>query len=246
MAGEKLKDHYRGVFNKTLELVPVLAISANNRVLDPNGRSAGSLSGVLRILGVASFYCFGDVAGFRSYLARASDLKLELCRRAMTGEAIDPSLVTLLCYRDVFNALASGAFDVADEICRNMGRDEKANRKFDHPFDKAMGESVHSVLLERGGITEELRRSVSKPGSKNFEGYCLLLEAIAQRSQTKVQDSLAAMAVGHARFVSKGEFMHTEDRCLNVWGIALLNLAIAKGLEVDEDSEHLPQALLVR
>lgn len=245
MVGEQLKDHYRQVFNSTLELVPVLAASADDRAIDPYGRSAGSLSGIFRILGVASFYCFGDVAGFRSYLARASNLKLDLCRRANAGEPVDLSLVTLLCYRDVLNALASGSFEVAAEICRNMGKDDNASRKFDHPFDRAMGESVRSVLLGEGGTTEGLTKNASKKGGKNFEGYCQLLEGIAQRSQTKVQESLAAMAAGHARLVSRGEFMHTEDRCLNVWGIALLNLANAKGLEVEMNSEHVPKVLLV-
>ena len=68
---------------------------------------------VLRFAGVAEYVANSNVEAFKKYLQEAARIKLKLIMRFDGGEPISESYVSMLSYKSLFNALASGDFVLA-------------------------------------------------------------------------------------------------------------------------------------
>ncbi len=85
---------------------------------DSTGVSLASLMGNLRDIGVADFVLSANIAKFKECLSDAAKVRLRLFERHVNGEPIAASLVAMLSYQEVFDALA-GAISAQQRSSRH-------------------------------------------------------------------------------------------------------------------------------
>jgi hypothetical protein len=98
-----------------------LYVNQSDPAKDKSGSATNSLVGTLRFLAVADYVLKKDIVGFRSKLSEAAGLRSKLFNRFDAGEAISPSYVSMLSYKALCNALASGDLQLANELANHMG-----------------------------------------------------------------------------------------------------------------------------
>lgn len=211
--------------------------------------TAGEISS-LRFLGVAEFVLKKVKASFCQKLKRAAELKLRLFERYEAGERISESYVTMLSYKDVYNALAAGAVEVAQALASHMGGSEKLEKKHDSPFDRALGYAVRAFVLnlpEQMQVrTQNFADVCQQPGNGAFAGYAEVFEALLANDLAAADVGLRHIVEGHKRQSrGSGVFNCTEDEIICVWGTGLANLARNRRLPVQGVPPLIPDELLV-
>ena len=229
---------------------PFLETNAAHPDLDRTGGATRILSGSRRRLGLGEFLLLGDGEVFRRNLAEAARLRLGLVRRHKAGGPIDNSYVSILLYKNAFDALASGDAQLARELCEVLGGRPEIEREHDHPFDLALGYALkHSVL---GDVDEVGRTATILAGlcrvreNADFRGYAQAFEALCTGDQGQIDTAFPAIVKGHRR-QSKGNgvFAGTIDELLCIWGIGLANLCVHRGMRVEIDDPLMPPELIV-
>lgn len=216
---------------------------------DKNGSASCALAGALRLVAVADYLSSHDVAAFRLGLSEAAELYCRLFARFDAGEAISPSYVSMMSYKELLNALAAGNDELARSFAERMGGRQAVETEYDRPFDIALGYSLKSLLAsDNAGAKrwiDEFAASCQEAESRDFQGYAKVLRAILDKDGESVSSGLADVIVGHKR-QSKGSglFKDTEDELLCVWGIGLANLAHMCGVPVHVDDPLIPADLL--
>jgi hypothetical protein len=231
-------------------LLPTKARQAADRSKDPKGAECNLYAGTLRFVGVAEFKVEGRSDAFRSRLKAAAECRLSLFERHEVGEPISPSYLSMLAYRSVLDALASGSWDVATAIARSMGGRPEIEVENDHPFDLAMGYAIKwSVLGARPEMSEwaaRLSEECGKPENANLRGYADALRGICEAKRAAVDAGLAEAVRGHCMECATGGIFHgKEDEVLDVWGIGIANLARHVGVGAEAHPPTIPPELLV-
>ena len=214
------------------------------------GDYTSALSYDYRSLANLGYLVEGDVVGFHANLALQAKYRIELFDRFDVGEPIDASWISMYAYKKLLDALASGSLDMARTLAERMGGRPELERKFDTPFETAMGYALKALVLgddaEAGKRIAAIADSCKQSGYTNLAPYGPVLKAIAERDDAALEAAFPALLAGHRR-LSKGSgmFSYTDDAYLFVWGIGLLNLARSRGMTFDIKDPLLPDELIV-
>lgn len=242
-----------------LDRLPILLEEAKEDVLylrentenldkDKNGGASDVLSNVLRLFGVAEYIVNHDVGIFRKSLHEAASIKLKTIQRFDSGEMISGSLVSMLVYRSLFDALASDDFALSEKLASAMGGRDRIEEKNDHPFDKALGYALKALVLNLDNQADRVtsfKAVTNEPENKDFTGYAEGFEAIQNNDSTLFLSALHSVISGHKKQCKgSGIFKDTEDEVLCVWGLGLINLAKLRGLDVQFDNQLIPSILV--
>lgn len=216
---------------------------------DKDGSATNSLAGTLRFLAVAAFALDSDCEIFRSRMGRVAELRKELFIRAQDGESISPSYLSMLAYKQLFCALASGDMGLSCELANMMGGRTDIEAEHDHPFDKALGYALKSAVLSderQSQHLEVLERICSDKDNLDFAGYYRALAALANGDENEGNKALKDIVKAHKKqSKGRGVFAGSEDEVLCVWGIGIANLLSHNGLTVECASELLPKQLVI-
>lgn len=231
------------------EDLPLLRENAAKADKDKSGSSSNVLSNVLRFLGVAEFVANANVEKFIKSLREAAYIRLGLIVRFDEGEPISESYVSMISYKSLLNALASGDFGLAVSLAGVMGGRGEIEKNNDHPFDIALGYALRSMVLNADDQVEklaQLKAVLNEPENKDFVGYSKSLEAILNGNVEQFVIALQEVLLGHNnQCKGNGVFKNSEDEVLCVWGLGVTNLARSKGMNVQFDDPLLPASLMV-
>jgi hypothetical protein len=233
------------------EDLPFLRSKAENIKSDQNGSSSEIVGNSLRFVGVSEYVLNTDINSFKSNLVEAARIRLQLFLRFNQGEPISKSFLSMLSYKDLFNALATGEFDLAKKLALIIGGREEIEKEFDHPFDYNLGYALKSFVLNDRSQMEkwssEFSKICDKKENSDFKGYALIFEAILIENVEKANEALIAIEKGHKKqSKGRGVFKNSEDEVLCVWGIGIANLCRSYGLNVSAIPPLIPDDLLVK
>lgn len=217
---------------------------------DVTGSASKSLAGTLRFLGVADYILNKDITAFRYHLAESAKLSKDLFDRFDAGAPIDPSYISMMSYKELFDALASGDAYLSKEMAMLIGGRDTIEVKYDREFDVALGYSLKNVLLGNMGEASRylnlLESACLDADNKDYKGYAIVLRAILDNDVVLAQAGFDEVIVGHKHQCRRGcLFRDMEDELLSVWGIGLANLARICGVWVELDYSLIPADLLV-
>jgi len=206
--------------------------------------------GTLRFIAVASYVLDKDVPAFRAGLAEAGGFSKQLFDRFGSGEPISPSYVSMMAFKELFNALASGDEGLSKAFAAQMGGRDAIEREYDRPFDVALGYVLKSILttddVAAMRYLQAFELACQERENSDFRGYAVVLRAILDQDIEAAEAGFREVIAGHQRqSKSGGLFKDTEDELLSVWGIGLANLARMQGLMVGPSSPFIPMELLV-
>lgn len=224
--------------------------SAADSEKDKNGACSSMLASDLRFFGVASYVLNRDVTSFRLQLSEAAEIRQRMFERFEVGEPVDASYVTMLSYKELFNALAAANMPLALSLARHMGGRHDLEKEYDHPFDYTMGYALRAFVL---GDLEEMQKwsprlwaTCRETGMADFQGYAEVLDSMLSGDTAGANQGLSTVVKGHQRQTKgKGVFANTEDELLCVWGVGIANLARSRGLPVQGMPPWIPNELLL-
>lgn len=217
---------------------------------DKNGSATNAMVGTLRFLAVADYAMEKSVDAFRQGLTEATRSSAHLFDRFDAGDTVSPSYVSMMAYKELFSALASGDKVLSEAFAAKMGGRNEIERQYDRPFDIALGYALKSILaqddLSAKRYVEALEVASKESENADFRGYAVVLRAILNRDEGMAKAGFSELIAGHKR-QSKGGglFKDTADELLSVWGIGLANLARMRGLMVEPNDPLIPTELLV-
>lgn len=219
---------------------------------DRNAKGPFTLSaaGSLRNLAVIGYLVEQDAALFRENLVEATQRHIELLDRFDSGDPIPAGLVSMLLYQKLLDALASGDVAVAKALGARMGSRATIEKKFDRPFDIAMGYSLKAVLACEDDLAlawlGDVSRACSNEKYRNFAGYVSALRGIVKGDFKTVEAAIEDVLAGHRRLsMGRGLFADSPDKFLSVWGLGIINLAVFRGLNVNVYDPLIPAPLFL-
>ena len=223
--------------------------NAKDALKDKNGNSSTPLANSLRFIGVTEYLLSNDIVSFKANLSDSVKLYLNLLKRYTIGEPIAESYVTMLCYKNLFDALAVGDFDLAKEFASLMGGRDEIEKRNDHPFDYAFGYTLKAFVLNNRHDMERYGREFSEVcsggGNYDFAGYAEMFHAILDNNSVAANQAVKSIVKGHIKQTKgRGVFKYTDDEHLCIWGIGIVNLARSFGLDVSASLPWIPSDLL--
>lgn len=243
-----LKDRLPSLIEIREKHLIILEQNVLDPVKDKDGSASKSLAGTLRFLAVAFFSLKGDVCDFQAKMYKIGFLSRDLFLRAKTNEPIAPSYLSMLAYKDLFCALASGDMCLSQEIALLMVERDDFKKGVNHPFDRAFGYAIASVVLNRdvqNKYIEEFGSVCSKKENADFQGYFLGLRSIIELDSVAANKSLFEIIRGHKKQArGRGIFAGSEDEIICVWAVGVSKLMKSRGLTIDFECELLPQRLV--
>jgi hypothetical protein len=243
-------NHYSQVLEEMREDLSVLLKKAEMPDRNIKGLFTLGVSSKLRGIGVIAYLVEKDVKVFRSSLVESAKWRAKLFDRFDAGDPISPSLVSMHTYKELYDALASGDMGVARAFAERMGGRREAEQEHDRAFEIAMGYALKAILAEDDVVAlarlADLEQACQHKDYVNFAGYVPVLRAIVSRDSAAAEVAFPELLSGHRR-ESKGQglFSDTEDEFLCVWGVGLLNLAHARGMDVKVDDPLIPMELVM-
>jgi hypothetical protein len=246
---EKQQAFYPLILADAMVALPKLEAKVANKELDNRGINSSALAGTHRQIGILEYILNKNIALFRQHLTESAKLRLSHFLRFNSGEPIDYSYVTMIAYKDIYNALAAGAFDLAIELADLLGEaprlDEKSISKI-HPFDQSMAYAIKSVVLGKNtaAAISKLNEYLENNNYKNFSGYGVAFDAIISTKSDRLDWGMKELLKGHDAESKRGIFRDVMDRHLSIWGLGVANLAQKYGLKVCINTDLLPQELL--
>lgn len=242
-----LLDRLPILLEESKEDIPYLKENSANKEKDANGSSSNALANALWFSGVGEYLVNSNVAAYKSCLRDAANLRLSLIRRFDNGEPISKSYISMLSYRFLFAALASGDLALSRELALAIGERRRLEAKSDHPFDKALGYALRAVVLETSDMKDmvaQFKLIARKPNNKDFTGYADAFDAIQRCDVSYLTSALNKIQLGHIQqSLRGGVFKDSADEVLCVWGLGLINLARSKGIDFKFDSPLMPAIL---
>lgn len=244
----KLRERLHALRELRLKNKDILYRNAADPHLDRTGSSSTGLMHFLRFQAVAAFVLDNDIQQFQTGLQQAGKIRLSLFERFDRGEPISPSVVTLLAYKELFDLLAARAFETAHELACKMENRHDVSKKENHPFDRALGHALQSLILQKPEVTDaigQLHEICARTTNQDFRGYPRAFQAIHEmRPLPELQDCLANILHGHKKQSTRGVFADTLDEILPLWPLGLVNLARQRGLPLSVDHPLLPRELI--
>jgi len=141
-----LKERLPQILQMQKEDLPILLNNAADPLKDLKGISSLAVKGTIRSIGIAEFVLHGNVETFRQNLSNAAKIQLSLFERHRSGEPIDESLLNVLAYKQLFDSLAVGDFEMATQLAEQLTQYAKIVRRV-HPFDEHLGHALASTIL---------------------------------------------------------------------------------------------------
>lgn len=245
-----LKERLPMLLEVRREHLATLHANAADPAKDRNGASSSSVRGTLRFIGVAEFVVSGNVILFRRHLSDAAKIQLRLFERHRAGEPIDDSYVSMLAYKNLFDALAAGDFDTAAHLALCMGGRAEIERKHDHPFDYRLGYTLKAFVEQNPNAmahwAPEFSDFCRAIENADFAGYAGVFNGIFARDEKIAQEGVSAIVKGHKNQTKRGGvFKDLEDETLCVWGVGIANLARQCGLAISGIPPFIPRELLL-
>jgi hypothetical protein len=228
----------------------IIRANAADREKDKGGSCSSMLALDLRFFGIADYVLKRDVKSFRLQLSEAAEIRKRMFERFEAGEPVDASYVTMLSYKELFNALAAANMPLARSLAGHMGGRHDLEKEHDHPFDYAMGYTLRAFVLddfqEMRKCPPTLSATCRETNMSDFQGYVQVFEAMLSGDAASANQGLSAVVKGHQRQTKgKGVFANTEDEILCVWGVGMANLARSRGLSVEGVPPLIPNELLL-
>jgi hypothetical protein len=241
------KERFKTLLDERRRMLPVLEANAADRTKDKKGVCTSVLAPEYRFIGIAEFLVNDDIGSFRKNLAKCAELRLRLFERHQAGEEISPSYVSMLAYKELYDALAAADFTLSVKLARIMGGRPQIEAEYDHPFDCAMGYALKTVVLTQNDSLSRatFRRVLSEEDNEDFRGYGLVLDGIETRNEKAANDGLAMVVDGHKKQARFGVFRGLRDSHLCIWGIGLANLAKQRNIEIHVNDELIPDSLII-
>lgn len=233
------------LYEEALEDLPIVMANASDVSFDKSGSSSVSFLSILRRISIFEYLIYRNVQKFKEYLTKSVKVGISLFNRYENGEPIAQSLVSLLAYKSIFDALAADDFKLAKDLAVAMLKNPEINNIKVHPLDFALSHALIAIILDTddaGSKLESFREQLSKKGNKSFKGFVDAFDAIQNRDNDAFTKSLDEIVKWHVQ-LKKGVFDHTLDAILCIWGIGLVNLALHKGMKVDFDNIIMPRVL---
>lgn len=243
-----LKERLPQFLEMRKEDLPILLQNAANPLKDRNGCSTSVVKGALRSIGVAEFVLDGNVKSFRQNLSNVAKIRLSLFERYRAGESIDNSYVTMLAYKNLFDALAAGDFETAKQLAEQMNHTAINFPNDVTKFDYSLGSLLAAmIVINRNDAERNLAELLALCEKKfiDFIGYCLVFRGILDRDNQLVSQGLPEIVKGHKKQAKRGVFNLTDDEVLCVWGVGVANLARHHGLAAHGVEEWIPEKLLI-
>ncbi len=245
-----LRDRLPMIIKIREENLPLVRSNVADRAKDRDGSSSHGLALHLRFLGIADYVVNADTTTFKTHLTEAATIMLALLERYERGEPIDASLVTMLIYKDLFDALAAGDLELAHALAQHMGGRDELEKKHDHPFDRAMGYTLRAFVLdqreEMGRRAAEFSVICKDAENADFRGYSHVFGAILAKNVEMADQGLQEIVQGHKKQSKRGGvFKDTPDELLCVWGVGMANLARSRGRAVQDVPPLIPPDLLM-
>jgi hypothetical protein len=235
----------------------------------------------LRLFAVGEYHLRRDVARFRSNLAEAATLYIDLFERNLgTSLATDMvmevgleelsdfsksdvdkatqnapadvlhSLLTMVTFKELFNALASGNRKVAERLSKLIGAHLDPEHLCDEPLNHYLGWSLKFLVDD---VPDQVRcdwigrlADYVQARRLTLMGYPIVMQAIVDRNAEVAQAGFAELLEGHRKECRAGKlFGDTEDEIVCVWGLGLANLARWRGLSIGPQDDLTPMDLLL-
>ncbi|HLN30640.1 MAG TPA: hypothetical protein VK395_23065, partial [Gemmataceae bacterium] len=245
-----LRDRLPMIIKIREENLPLVRSNVADRAKDRDGSSSHGLALHLRFLGSADYVLHADVNTFKAHLTEAATIILGLLKRYDRGESIDASLVTMLTYKDLFDALAAGDMELARSLAQHMGGRDELEKKHDHPFDRALGYTLRAFVLNQPQEMTKCAADFSiickEADNADFQGYAHVFNAILTKNVAMANEGLQQILQGHKHQSKRGGvFKDTVDEILCVWGVGIANLARSDDLFVQGLPPLIPPDLLI-
>lgn len=240
-----IPSHYQNVLDEMIESHASLLKKAEMPDRNLKGVFTLGVASNLRGIGAMGYLVRNDVRLFRKSLAESVNRRAQLMDRFDAGDPISPSLVSMLAYQVLFDALASGDIATATAFAQRLGGRSKVEREYDRDFEIAMGYALKAILADDDATAlarlDDLERACTHKDYLNFAGYVPVLCAIVQRDSAGAEAAFPELLAGHRReSKGRGLFSDTVDEFLCVWGIGLVNLAQSRGLTVKVNDPLIP------
>ncbi len=243
---EKLSDR----LEMDIEDLPTLYKNAEKKD-DKTGIASSMLVLTLRFIGIAEYIVEHNVLSFKNRLNESSSLMKDLFERFNSGEPIDESFVAMLSYKELFNSLAAGNFELAQSLASLMGGRDAIEKDHDHPFDYALGYTLRAAVLNRADELnyriKEFESITDESENKDFRGYTVSFKGILSRNDSITNEGLKLIVEGHKNQCKRGGVFASSiaDKALCVWGIGMANLARFYSIESTSTPPLIPDDLLV-
>lgn len=244
-----IPSHYPEVLSEIRESLS----SALNKVGTPDRDKKGlftlGAASKLRNLAAISFLVEKDKMLFRSSLVKATDCRVQLIDRFDAGDQIPPSVVSMMLYQKLLDALASADLNVAKTLGKRMGGRPAVELKYDREFEIAFGYALKAILedddIAATARIDDLERSCVHEDYQNFAGCAPVLRAIVTRDSVAFETVFPQFLVGQRRESNgRGLFSDAPDKYLSIWGIGLINLAKSRGMDVEINDPLIPTELV--
>ena len=241
--------HYPELYPEFVGRLPTDRLRAADPEFNRAGGGTSGLKGSVRLIGIMDYLMKGDIKSFRKGVSEGASLELSQYVRFDAGEPINPSYVSMMGYKELFDALGAGDFETARALSDRLGGRPEIEKEFDHPFTIALGYLLKSFVDGDGeNVKRDRIEAFRQCQGRNWGGYTQLFEAILNDDLDQAQAAFPEIIAGHKR-ESKGQGMSmfdgSEDQFLSVWGIGMANLARSHGLPVQIDDPLIPADLLV-
>ncbi len=209
-------------------------------------------AGHYHFFAVAQYILHHNIASFRTNMTDAAECAIYVFEQYEAGKIdypFDGSEVSVTAYRDVFEALASGNWEVSIKLAVLVGgRPEIEKRSND--FARSLCYTLkYCILREFDAMKQKL--SLFKQVCKEedylaFQGFADVFQAILEDNLQMANDGIQRIAADHSKLAKQSAwFAETEDELLSVWGIGIANLARRNGLQVHGVPPFIPDDLLV-
>jgi hypothetical protein len=229
----------------------ILSALINNaqNIKNDSGVSVSALAGSLRFIGIIEYLVYNDINSFRTNLTESVNNYIKLFVRFNSGESISKSYVSMIRYKNLFDALAVGDLKLAKEFAALMGGRDDLEKEHDHPFDYAFGYVLKAFVLnvrpDMERYCQEFSNVCNKGGNTDFAGYAQMFKAILNNDRAEANKAVASIVKGHIKqSKGRGIFKGTGDEMPCMWGIGIVNLARYYALEVNALPPLIPADLL--
>lgn len=254
----ELKARWEKILQNTIEEIPILYERYNNPARNAKADFNAGLHSYYRDLAVLDYLLNHNIVGFKENMKKATSFMIELFERYEKGDPVDPSRMHMVMFLDLFDGLASGDINLAQNYAHYMGGRPEIEEMYDDEFTLSMGYclkyAVENNLTDLMSWLPRLIALCENPKNKmsEFMGYPLVLEAFAERDLEKLKKAFDVLLAGHKKKckADKGPdygpyFYDSPDADVFVWGIGLVNLCRHYGLNISVSDPLIPEELLI-
>lgn len=226
---------------------------------DCDAETIRTLVSLYALMGQLEYLINSEVKIYQEALQTSVRHLIELFDQFDKGMSVHPSYCSMIRFMNLLDALASGDMELSNKLALHMGGRETLEMTYDDPFIESLGYCLKYAVL---GDIEELqvwlhllREACEHPKHKlrDFLGYPLILEGLAESNSEKINRGFEVLLLGHRNRCKReqapdyGPFFHNSPNAeIFFWGVGLANLCLAKGIMLEIQDELIPKNLLLQ